>query len=204
MKTIDLAGQKFGRLTVMQLGPPSKTGASWNCVCDCGRHTIVNSLKLRNGSIVSCGCYRRERLIQASMKHGMSKTSRTYRTWKEMRNRCTNPKASNFKWYGGKGVFVCLRWQNFETFLADMGERPAGMTIDRIDNLRGYEPGNCRWATNFEQTRKQAKNKLTERLAQELRTDRKSGMSYRALGAKYGISATTAHRCVIGAIWAIS
>lgn len=204
MKTIDISGQKFGRLTVIQLGQPTKAGASWACVCDCGCHTVVNSLKLRNGSIVSCGCYRRERLNQANIKHGMSKKSRTYRTWKEMRNRCSNASADNFKWYGGRGISVCERWQFFENFLADMGERPAGMTIDRIDNMRGYEPGNCRWSTHVEQTRKQAKNKLTEKLALALRSDREAGMSYRQLGEKYQISATTAHRCATNATWAIS
>lgn len=121
-----------------------------------------------------------------------------------MRNRCNNPRADNFKWYGARGISVCARWGSFENFLADMGERPKGMTIDRIDNERGYEPGNCRWANHLDQTRKQAKNRLTVELADELRRDRAAGMTFRALGSKYGISATTAHRCALGLIWAIA
>lgn len=89
--------------------------------------------------------------------HGMSKTP-TYKTWLKMRERCNNPKASQYKWYGGKGVKVCDRWQaSFENFLSDMGVRPDGMTLDRKDNSKGYSPENCEWATHKQQTFNQAK-----------------------------------------------
>ncbi|MGY3609908.1 MULTISPECIES: hypothetical protein [unclassified Bradyrhizobium] len=89
--------------------------------------------------------------------HGMSKTP-TYKTWLKMRERCCNPKAVQYKWYGAKGITVCDRWLNsFENFLADMGERPVGKTLDREDRSKGYEPGNCCWATHQEQTFNQAK-----------------------------------------------
>ena len=81
----------------------------------------------------------------------MANKSKTYRTWKEMRQRCGNPNADQYKWYGGRGVKICERWSDFVNFLVDMGERPEGKTIDRIDSDKDYEPSNCRWATPKEQ-----------------------------------------------------
>lgn len=119
-----------------------------------------------------------------------------------MRQRCLNPKSDKWQWYGGRGVKICEQWSDYSVFLADMGERPAGMTIDRIDNNGDYEPSNCQWATQLEQTRKQEKNVLTEETARQLKSDRADGMTYQELGKKYGVSKTTAHRCNIGATWA--
>lgn len=121
-----------------------------------------------------------------------------------MRQRCLNPNSDKFKWYGGRGISICERWNSFANFLADMGERPSGMTIDRICNDGNYEPSNCRWATQLDQTRKQAKNVLTEATAMQLRKDRAAGMNYKELGDKYGVSKTTAHRCAVGITWATS
>lgn len=91
-----------------------------------------------------------------SLRHGQSyrgRVSRAYRTWIGLRARCEDPKNSQFPNYGGRGIAVCERWQTFDNFFADMGAPPAGRSIDRIDNERGYEPGNCRWATQVEQRR---------------------------------------------------
>lgn len=119
-----------------------------------------------------------------------------------MRQRCNNPNNDKFHWYGGRGIKICGRWDSYANFVTDMGERPAGMTLDRIDNDGHYEPGNCRWATQVEQTRKQAKNILSASLATALRAGREAGMTYEELGKKYGISKTAAHRCATGATWA--
>lgn len=118
-----------------------------------------------------------------------------------MRQRCLNPNSDKFQWYGGRGIKICDRWGSYDAFLADMGERPENMTLDRIDNDGDYEPGNCRWATQLEQTRKQAKNRLSKELAVKLRADRAAGATFAALARKYGVSATTAHRCATGLTW---
>jgi hypothetical protein len=201
---VDLSGQVFSRLTVVRRAERSSdAGALWLCRCQCGNQAVAASLKLRRGLARSCGCLRLEIMADQRTTHGKSRTDpRTYRSWKEMRQRCRNPRSDNFQWYGGRGIQVCQQWESFERFLADMGARPQGATLDRIDNDGNYEPGNCRWATQKEQTRKQSTTKLTEPLVAQLRADRAQlGLSYAKLGAKYGISATTAQRCVAGITW---
>lgn len=199
---IDLSGQKFGKLKVIARSfRQSNAGALWDCLCQCGNKVVANSLKLRRFTTISCGCHRRAACIKANTKHGMVNKSRTYRTWKEMRQRCLNPKSDKWRWYGGRGIKICDRWDLFENFLSDMGERPEGMTIDRIDNNGYYSPGNCRWTSHLNQTRKQSKNKLSTTIAADLRRDRFNGLSFRALGDKYGISPTTAMRCARGETW---
>lgn len=150
-KIVDVTGQKFGRLIVLGRSErSSKAGALWVCRCDCGGETVTTSLKLRNGLTKSCGCRKLDGL--SNLQHGYSRIkSRTYRTWKEMRQRCSNPKRDQWQWYGGRGISVCPEWNSFETFLGDMGERPERMTLDRIDSDGNYCKANCRWATSKQQ-----------------------------------------------------
>jgi hypothetical protein len=120
------------------------------CRCDCGKDHSV--LVTEWGKTQSCGCLRTEQLVARSTTHGHTGTS-IYMTWGDMVNRCTNQTHARWVDYGGRGISVCDRWRKFENFLADMGERPSGMTLDRIDNDRGYEPGNCRWVSQSLQNR---------------------------------------------------
>ena len=149
----DLTGRIFGRLTVV-----SKEGNSkWLCQCDCGNMTICQGSSLNGEKTKSCGCLRRER---RSTLNGLSHTP-TYNSWRCMIYRCTNANDKKWKYYGGRGVSVCDRWLNFENFLSDMGERPDGKTIDRIDPYGNYEPDNCRWLDRLKQNsnRRNSKSK---------------------------------------------
>jgi hypothetical protein len=153
MKTaIDLTGMFFNRLKVIgRSEKKSKANAIWFCMCDCGNFTHVSSLKLRNGYTKSCGCYKREFVLGKYMTHGFSKNSRTYRSWKEMRQRCLNPNSDKWKWYGGRGIKICEEWNDFEIFIRDMGERPIGTSIGRMDSDGDYCKENCRWETPKQQ-----------------------------------------------------
>lgn len=153
-KRIDIAGQRFGRLLVIDKGP-SSTGKNpltqWNCVCDCGEARLVGTMNLVRGRAKSCGCLHKEIVGKNSIRHGLH-NSGAYKSWHAMLGRCQNKTNGAFPNYGGRGVVVCERWKSFENFYADMGERPEGKTLDRFPNSNGdYEPGNCRWATKEEQ-----------------------------------------------------
>ena len=145
----DLSGQRFGKLIVLRPVGRDKGGRIlWLCRCDCGNETVVLGGHLRSGHTRSCGC------LPGMLRHGAC-TNRhctpEYQTWSGMRQRCQNPNSSGYQYYGGRGIKVCKRWQKFENFLIDMGKRPEGMTLDRIDNDSGYYQKNCRWATFHEQ-----------------------------------------------------
>lgn len=119
-----------------------------------------------------------------------------------MWNRCTNEKSGEFSRYGGRGIQVCDRWRTFEAFLADMGERPAGTSIDRIDNERGYEPGNCRWATDTEQNRNRRFVKLDEVSAMLIRHIARRGSRHADIAHAFGVSRTAISHVVSRKTWA--
>jgi len=154
MRSIDISGHKFGRLTIIKFSHTSKyRQAYWLARCDCGQSKIVRYSSLACESIKSCGCLKRELVRDQGFKkrtHGMSNTSE-YNIWVNIIQRCSNVKQTHFKHYGGRGIKVCDRWKDFESFYQDMGPRPEGLSIDRINNDGNYEPNNCRWATPKEQ-----------------------------------------------------
>jgi len=149
----DISGMTFGRLTVTgKVGTTNTQGQShWHCVCECGGETTTTAGHLRDGHSSSCGCYRREQQSRAAKTHGLTRTPE-YQSWAAMRARCTNPAHKNYPLYGGVGIRICDRWNDFHLFLEDMGSKPSPKhTLDRIDPLGGYEPGNCRWAIRYVQ-----------------------------------------------------
>ena len=155
---IDLTGQRFGRLAVIREGGRSPSGkVQWKCRCDCGVTLTVTANALRVGETRSCGCLQREVARATFTTHGMKRT-RVYNIWCGILRRCMNPNEPSYPNYGGRGITVCERWRSFEHFYADMGDPPPGTSIDRIDNERGYEPGNCRWATKPVQNRNRRGN----------------------------------------------
>lgn len=155
----DLTGKEFGELTVTHRLESRKGHSWWRVRCACGSEKDISRSHLLVAK--SCGCMALENNRKAHTRHGMKRTP-TWKSWRSMKQRCLLPTAPNYAMYGGRGISVCLRWRDsFEAFLGDMGERPSpGHSIDRIDGNRGYEPGNCRWAT----AKAQARNTRTNRL----------------------------------------
>lgn len=163
-KALDISGQRFGRLiAIRQLGTDRHGKRLWRFNCDCGGELVSIGSDAKAGKVTSCGCYanevradnsraNRDKIAAAMTKHGEAVARPSeYGIWKTMRQRCMNPNNQDFPDYGGRGITVCDRWNSYKNFIADMGRRPAGHSIDRIDNARGYEPGNCRWADQFTQ-----------------------------------------------------
>lgn len=160
-RRLDLTGMRFGRLVVVGLSggkAPYRNAVLWLCKCDCGRDKITVTASLRAGITQSCGCLQIERSKAVSTAHGHSRSrgkrspSRTYGSWSAMLRRCYDNKAISYPHYGALGISVTKPWRDsFESFLNDMGERPDGMTLDRIDNRFGYFMANCRWATPQQQ-----------------------------------------------------
>ncbi len=150
----DLTGQRFGRWSVIGRTDARRLrDTAWVCLCECGTERLVKSTALRSGTSKSCGC------IQ---KASYDKRTRTHRSWISMRLRCFGKNQKSYKNYGGRGITVCERWDDYLNFLSDMGERPLGTTLDRINGEGNYEPGNCRWATPRAQANNMRVNHVIE------------------------------------------
>lgn len=173
----DLQGLEFGKWQVIAIGAcsvASNSAASrWLCRCDCGTERLVLAQNLLSKKSQSCGrCVATRRALD--VKHPaevlwIKRHKPTYGSWEKMKYRCCNPAYEKYHRYGGRGIVVCSRWMySFENFLADMGERPEGKTLDRIDVNGNYEPNNCRWATVAEQNRNTSKTVRVTFMGQDM------------------------------------
>jgi hypothetical protein len=156
VEPIELTGEKFGKLSVVERCGHIGKSAMWKCVCDCGKIIVVSEARLNNGKAVDCGCYRHT-------THGMTDT-RLYRIWINMKTRCHNPKTVNFNRYGGRGIEICDEWDDFQAFYdwAITNGYAKNLTIDRRDNNKGYSPDNCRWVTAHIQQNNKSNNRRIE------------------------------------------
>jgi hypothetical protein len=194
----DLTGQRFARLLVLRRDGFKGPRKAWLCLCDCGNEHRVTTSDLLNGKVQSCGCLRRDR--KSTFKHGHAASrSPSYQSWTAMNKRCRDSKHRFYHRYGGRGITICERWESFENFLADMGERPAGTSLDRIDCDGHYTPENCRWSTHKEQTRNRSQPKITEEIVADIRA--RQDEKLRVLAEEYGVS--EGHICMIrhGKTW---
>lgn len=158
----NLCGLRFGRLLVIKDSLQRErlsNGVIWECLCDCGKIALVSGNSLKRGNTKSCGCLFIDNLIKRNTTHNLTNTSE-FHIWQSMKDRCYNPKADSYKYYGGRGIKVCERWINsFENFYEDMGARPSKKHSIERDRVNGdYEPSNCRWATQTEQSRNKSNN----------------------------------------------
>lgn len=203
-------GQRYGRWTVLRVSRVSGRGnQTWaRCLCDCGTERELNALKLRRSTKPSrsCGCAHdkvtnlRHGHSAGKLPNGQRRETPEYSTWCALNERC---RSSN-KDYGGRGIKVCDRWSGpggFENFLADMGLRPNGTSIDRINNDGNYEPSNCRWATNSEQSQNTRATKLTPGMVNEMRGRSEHGETARALAKRFGVSYRAASDVIARRTW---
>lgn len=204
-------GHKFGRLMVIE----TIFGAGdtkLRCTCECGTELLALAYNVKGGNTRSCGCLAKEtaakrgrsvapELGARNRRHGMSGT-RTYQSWRDAKVRCFNSGSAHYHRYGGRGISMDKRWvDSFDAFLADMGECPAGLTLERDDVNGNYEPGNCRWATRSEQNRNTRATKASPEIVRNIRARAAAGDSAKLLAAEYGMTTQNIDRIVKRKSW---
>jgi len=181
-RLINLTNQRFGKLVVIKrVGTNKQKSSLWECRCDCEKIVTVSSGHLRFGDTKSCGCHRRAIATKHGHNTDLNGKSSTYSSWDAMIQRCTNKNHASYRNYGGRGITICERWLNFKNFLADMGEKPEGLTIERIDNNKNYEPSNCKWILKTEQSFNRRVNKLSKDKVEDIRRSDKPNKELAAI-----------------------
>lgn len=190
-----MTGMVFGRLTLVELTDRYRGGRRiWIVRCECGNTSESTAGDMSSGNTRSCGCLRAELYGTYSRTHGLSKTP-TYKIWRGMISRCHNPNDTGYHKYGGRGIKVCARWRhNFVAFLNDMGERPDGLTLDRINNNGPYSPKNCRWATLKEQMANQRPRRIQLRCKRDLHDLTPDNVRLSTSGRRYCRECNNAYR----------
>lgn len=156
----DATGFRFGLLVVLGMASTGRS-TKWDCQCDCGNRSVVRTTDLNNGSTLSCGCFSKSKAIT----HGATAAGKKhpeYTVWSAMKARCHNPLNKRYHDWGGRGIVVCSEWRSdYGAFISHVGRRPSSRhQIDRIDNARGYEPGNCRWVLPSENCRNTRRSRI--------------------------------------------
>lgn len=185
----DLTGAQFGKLRVLYRQTPKQLPVRWVCVCECGSVAVVLSSNLTSGKSSTCGCSR--------VVHGKWKT-RAYASWRAMKYRCDDPTHPAYHNYGARGLRYCKRWESFDNFFADMGERPLRHTLERKNNKRGYSPSNCVWVSKKDNSRNRRTNRLSMADAATIRSDDRPQSE---IAAAYGVSQSTISRVKRGVSW---
>lgn len=201
---IAVVGQTYGLVTVLDRIEPDVCGwgipARYECRCACGAVFEALGSDVVSGRRPSCGCRRRALRRMQATQHGLTRTP-TWMSWKSMHMRC-EPMYKGRAIYADRGVCVCERWQSFDAFLADMGERPAGKSIDRYpDNDGNYEPGNCRWATPAEQARNRRDNTLNAVAVSLIRHSARRGQRQSDIAWAFGLDPSVVSRVVHRQLW---
>jgi hypothetical protein len=198
---LDLTGQRFGKLFVVERADSTHYGATrWRVRCDCGKEKLAFAANLRRGTSQSCGCGTTKWTHrQSGGRNGLP--SGAYKSWHGMLQRCVNSKCEQYSRYGGRGISVCARWYSFENFYNDMGARPFGKSLDRIDPNGNYEPGNCRWASTLEQARNTRANVVDLDRVQEIIGRFEYGESRASIGRRFGIPASYIGKIISGGVW---
>jgi hypothetical protein len=205
---IDITGNKFNRLTAIKRHGSYAQSPTWLFECDCGRQKVIRKVKVTSGYTKSCGCLRvdiaveRLKKMPSNKTHNLSKM-KAYNVWQQMIRRCNDPDHPAYRNYGGRGISVCERWLSVENFYQDMGEPSPGMSLERTNNDRGYEPLNCRWASWTEQRRNSRQNKLTKHQVDRIREFRSVGIGCCELARTFGVSPSSITAICNGTNWRI-